>query len=60
MFFDRTAGGHRFDFTRGICFLCGITHEEFKDNNYPRCNGEPYGKNERLPTAPGDGPPEAP
>jgi hypothetical protein len=42
MIFDRTAGGHRFDFTRGVCFVCGISREEFKDNNYPRCATEPY------------------
>jgi hypothetical protein len=56
MFFDRTAGGHRFDFTRGVCFLCGITREEFKEHDYPRCAGEPYGKLE--PPSP-DEPPQA-
>jgi hypothetical protein len=53
MIFDRTAGGHRFDFTRGVCFVCGISREEFKDNSYPRCTGEPYGKGETSPTPPG-------
>jgi len=43
MIFDRTAGGHRFDFIRGVCFVCGISREEFKDNSYPRCTGELYG-----------------
>ena len=56
MFFDRTAGGHRFDFTRSVCFLCGITREEFKENDYPRCAGELYGKQE--PPSP-DEPPKA-
>ena len=46
--FDRTAGGYRFDFTRGVCVLCRISREEFKDNDYPECAGEPYGKRERL------------
>jgi hypothetical protein len=59
MVFDRTAGGHRFDFTRGVCVLCGITREEFKDNDYPRCTGEPYGKQERRPITQDDEPPKA-
>ena len=59
MIFDRTAGGHRFDFTRGVCFLCGISREEFKDSDYPRCTGEPFGKQECVPNPPADGPPEA-
>jgi hypothetical protein len=46
MIFDRTAGGHRFDYNQGFCILCGITREEFKDNDYPKCAGEPYGKRE--------------
>jgi hypothetical protein len=58
MIFDRPADGHRFDFTRGVCFLCGISREEFKDDDYPRCTGEPFGKQERVPNPP-DGPPEA-
>jgi hypothetical protein len=36
--FDRT-GGDRFDYSQGICVLCGITREEFKDNDYPECTG---------------------
>ena len=59
MIFDRTAGGHRFDFTLGVCFLCGISREEFKDNDYPRCSGEPFGKQEPLPIPPGGDPPTA-
>ena len=38
MIFDRT-GGHRFDYSRGFCVLCGITREEFKDTDYPKCTG---------------------
>jgi hypothetical protein len=49
MIFDRTAGGHRFDYSRGFCVLCGIAREEFKDNDYPKCAGELYGQRERLP-----------
>jgi hypothetical protein len=59
MIFDRTAGGHRFDFTRGVCFLCGITREEFKDANYPQCMGEPYGQQKDRPITPDDEPPNA-
>jgi len=59
MIFDRTAGGHRFDYSQGICVLCGITREEFKDNDYPKCTGEPYGERERPPIPPGRDPPEA-
>jgi hypothetical protein len=47
MIFDRTAGGRRFDYSQGFCVLCGITREEFKDNDYPECTGEPYGQRER-------------
>jgi hypothetical protein len=54
MIFDRTAGGHRFDFT---CFVCGMSREEFKDSSYPRCSGEPFGKLETLPIPPGGNPP---
>ena len=59
MIFDRTAGGHRFDFTRGVCFVCGMSREEFKDSSYPRCPGEPFGKLETLPIPPGGNPPAA-
>ena len=59
MIFDRTAGGHRFDFTRGVCFVCGISREEFKNNSYPRCTGELYGEAETLPISQGDNPPAA-
>ena len=27
--FDRTAAGHRFDSSRGVCVLCGVTRKEF-------------------------------
>ena len=56
--FDRT-GGDRFDYSQGICVLCGITREEFKDNDYPKCTGELYGQRERPPIPPGRDPPEA-
>jgi len=49
MAFDRTAGGHRFDYVQGVCVMCGMSREEFKDNNYPQCAGEPYGKGETPP-----------
>ena len=58
MVFDRTAGGHRFDFSREVCFLCGISREEFEDDGRPQCTGQPYEKADRLRTPPGK-PPEA-
>ena len=48
MIFDRTAGGHRFDYRQGFCVVCGITREEFKDNDYPKCTGELYGVRQFL------------
>ena len=59
MIFDRTAGGHRFDYSQGICVLCGITREEFKDSGYPGCTAEPYGKLERPPISRNGDPTEA-
>jgi len=53
MIFDRTAGGHRFDYIRGVCVMCGMSRDEFKDNDYPQCAGEPFGKREALPIPPG-------
>jgi hypothetical protein len=58
MVFDRTAGGHRFDFSREICFLCGISREEFEDDGRPQCTGQPYEKADRLRSPPGK-PPKA-
>jgi hypothetical protein len=40
---DQPPGGHRFDYTRGVCVMCGMSCEEFKNNDYPKCAGEPYG-----------------
>jgi hypothetical protein len=57
--FDRTAGGHRFDYSQGLCVLCGITRGEFNDNDYPECTGELYGKRERPPIPPDGNSPEA-
>jgi hypothetical protein len=57
--FDRTAGGHRFDFSRGICVLCGITRKEFEDEERPQCTGAPYENPKRVANAPDDHPPEA-
>jgi hypothetical protein len=28
--FDRTAGGHRFDSSQGICVVCGINRKGFE------------------------------
>ena len=41
MAFDRQAGGHAFDFNRGVCEKCGMTREQFEDNGEPRCKGRP-------------------
>jgi hypothetical protein len=59
MIFDRTAGGHRFDYSKGLCVMCGITREEFKNNDYPECTGELYGKRESLPISRRGDPTEA-
>jgi hypothetical protein len=58
MAFDRTAGGHHFDFSRGVCTRCEIFREKFEDNGRPPCTGRPPDKRERL-TVPDDDPPEA-
>ena len=59
MVFDRTAGGHRFDFIRMACTRCEMSHEHFEDNGRPTCNGQPPDKRERLTIPPDDDPPEA-
>ena len=40
MVFNRTAGGHAFDFDRGVCLKCGITRERYEDSGEPRCSKE--------------------
>ena len=47
--FDRTAGDHRFDFSRGVCVLCGITRKEFEDEGHPPCTGQPYEQRNQSP-----------
>jgi len=37
--FDRRAGGHAFDFHRGVCVKCGMTREYYQDNGEPVCSG---------------------
>jgi len=59
MSFDRTAGGHRFDFSRMVCVRCEMSHEHFEDNGRPQCKGRPPDKRERLTIPPDDDPPEA-
>lgn len=39
MAFHRTAGDHRFDFSRDVCVKCGMTREYFQDNGEPGCDG---------------------
>ena len=39
MSFDRHAGGHAFDFDRGVCTKCEMTREFFKDHGEPSCTG---------------------
>jgi hypothetical protein len=41
MAFDRMAGGHRFDFSRGVCVRCRMSREKFEDSGRPRCTGQP-------------------
>jgi len=47
--FDRTAGDHRFDFSRGVCVVCGITRKEFEDEDRPPCAGQPYEQRNQSP-----------
>jgi hypothetical protein len=47
--FDRTAGDHRFDFGRDVCVVCGITRNEFEDEDRPRCTGQPYEQRSHSP-----------
>jgi hypothetical protein len=47
--FDRTAGDHRFDFSRGVCVVCGITRKEFEDEDCPPCTGQPYEQRKQSP-----------
>jgi hypothetical protein len=37
MAFDRQAGGHAFDFDRGVCVKCGMTREAYQDNGFSLC-----------------------
>lgn len=39
MAFNRIASGHRFDFSRDVCIICGMTQKYFQDNGEPRCEG---------------------
>jgi hypothetical protein len=57
MAFDRMAGGHRFDFSRGVCHLCGMLREKFEDRGRPRFTGKPPDEKIRLTAPPDDGPP---
>jgi hypothetical protein len=56
MAFDRLAGGHRFDFSRGVCQRCGMSREKFEDNGRPRCTGKPPEEKIRLTVPPDDSP----
>jgi hypothetical protein len=56
MAFDRMAGGHRFDFSRGVCHRCEMTREYFEDNGRPPCTGQPPEKKTRLVVPPDDDP----
>jgi hypothetical protein len=56
MAFDRMAGGHRFDFSRGVCQRCGMSREKFEDHGRPRCTGKPPDEKIRLTAPPDDSP----
>jgi hypothetical protein len=47
MAFDRTSGGHRFDFSSGVCHRCGMTREHYEDNGKPICRGKPADRRKR-------------
>lgn len=48
MAFDLMAGGHRFDFFRGVCVKCEMTHEYFEHNGSPYCTGKPPEKKKPI------------
>jgi hypothetical protein len=54
MAFDRTAGGHRFDFSREVCQRYGMSREKFENHGRPRCKGKPPDKKILLTAPPDD------
>lgn len=58
--FFRRAGGHRFNFSHGVCLRCGISREEFEDGGRPWCTGQrPTDDKEHLPINSDGDPPAA-
>ncbi|MGA7325773.1 MAG: hypothetical protein WBX25_15120 [Rhodomicrobium sp.] len=49
MSFDRTGGGHAFDFDRDVCVKCGMTRSNYLDNRNPSCTGRPREEERREP-----------
>ena len=37
MRFDRSAGGHNFDFDTDVCTRCGIARRQYRDGGTPLC-----------------------
>jgi hypothetical protein len=37
MRFDRSAGGHNFDFDTDVCTQCGIVRRQYRDGGNPQC-----------------------
>jgi hypothetical protein len=37
MRFDRSAGGHNFDFDTDVCTRCGIARRQYRDGGTPGC-----------------------
>jgi len=37
MRFDRSAGGHNFDFDTDVCTRCGIARRQYRDGGNPLC-----------------------
>jgi len=37
MRFDRSAGGHNFDFDTDVCTRCGIARRHYRDGGNPLC-----------------------
>jgi hypothetical protein len=37
MRFDRSAGGHNFDFDTDVCTRCGIARRHYRDGGTPLC-----------------------
>ncbi len=58
MVFELIAGGHRFDFIRGVCMRCEMSREKFEDSGQPQCTGQSLDRRKRLTVPSDNDPPE--